>query len=138
MRPVSTAGPSAAELAGTLGVELRRVTGRLRGLAVDRLGQPVAGWPSRAAAVRVVAQRLADAAADLEGARPVDRAGDRPSGGPPAHVHRPLPVLADHALADQLTVTALDLQAALRGRTDPPPPAAVAAVQELAALRRVL
>ena len=78
--------------------ELRRTVDRVRGLAILRLEAAYEPEPSRAAAVLALAQRLADAAADLA-------AEDR----------RALPVLAPHAAGDQLAVCGHDLRAAADG-----------------------
>ncbi len=102
--------------------EIARIADRLRTFSLVRLGEPVAGHSSRAAAVRAVVQALADAAAGLEG-------------GP----RREVPRLADAAVGDQLAVIGADLVAAGGSA-----PAAVAdpvldrALRELVDLRRLI
>ena len=73
-------------------VELGRLATRLATLGPARLARPAQDGVSRADRVRPVLQELADRAADLEG---------RP--------RRPVPVLAPHALADQLVVLVRDV-----------------------------
>jgi hypothetical protein len=77
--------------------ELERVADRLRTLSQARLAAAVPGAESRAAAARVVAQRLADAAARL---------AEEPT--------RTLPTLSDLAVGDQLAVCGHDLVAAMQ------------------------
>jgi hypothetical protein len=79
-----------------LEADLRRTVDRLRTLGLARLGASFAPEPTRADAARGVAQRLADAAADLEG-------------GP----RRTLPRVADPAVGDQVAVCGHDLRAAV-------------------------
>ena len=97
--------------------ELRRVVDRLAGLSPAQLAAPVGAHPSRVAAGRSLARALADAAAELEG-------------GPA----RPLPVLRETAVADQVAVTGNDLLAAAPG------PAATLeqALEQVRELRRLL
>jgi hypothetical protein len=73
--------------------ELRRTVDRVRGLALTRLDAPFEPEPTRAG----LAQRLVDAAADLEGLP-----------------RRPLPALAASACGDVLAVAGQDLLAAAR------------------------
>lgn len=75
-----------------LATQLGRVAERLRTLSLARLQAPVPGWPSRAVAARAVAQRCADVTAAIEG-----------------RAARPLPVLSDLAVGDQVSVCAGDL-----------------------------
>lgn len=123
-----SAGERWAQLREELAREERRVVDRLRGLSLDRLGRAPADGPAPAHAARACAQALADVAADLE-------AGPR----------RPVPVLAAHAAADQVAVTAHDVAQAAAGHA----PADVvgdrtavdalaAAVDAVVALRRAL
>lgn len=92
-----TSGDGAMTLPGTepadareaVARELRRVGDRLRSMPLQRLEGDLA------AAARRASQRLADLSADAEGER-----------------RRPMPVLAAHALGDQVTVTGNDLLAA--------------------------
>jgi hypothetical protein len=98
-----------APLAEELAADVRRVADRLRTLSAARLAGPPAppedGMPpyrSRAQAARGAAQAMADAAAALESA---------PTGG--WVERRPLPELADFAVAEQVAVTGHDLLAAL-------------------------
>jgi hypothetical protein len=79
-----------------LEADLRRTVDRLRTLGLARLGASFEPEPTRADAARGVAQRLADAAADVEG---VPR--------------RTLPRLADPAVGDQVAVCGHDLLAAV-------------------------
>lgn len=108
---------------GRLATQLERTVDRLRGLGLARLGASFEPEPTRADAARAAAQRLADAAAQLEG-------------GP----SRQLPRLADHAVPDQVAVCGHDLLAAARGRDDEPAVAAllVEAAEHLLDLRRRL
>jgi hypothetical protein len=100
-----------------IAADVRRVSDRLRTLSATRLAAPPAppapparphvggageDHASRAAAGRAVAQRLADAAADLEAAA----AGVEPG-------RRPLPELPDLSVGDQVAVAGHDLLAAL-------------------------
>jgi len=78
--------------------ELRRTVDRVRGLAILGLEAAYEPEPSRAEAVRALAQRLADDAADLA-----------------AEARRALPALAPHAAGDQLAVCGHDLRAAAEG-----------------------
>jgi hypothetical protein len=79
-----------------LEADLRRTVDRLRTLGLARLGASFAPEPTRADAARDVAQRLADLAADLEGAP-----------------RRTVPRLADAAVGDQVAVCGHDLVAAV-------------------------
>jgi len=102
--------------------ELRRTVDRVRGLAILGLEAAYEPEPSRAEAVRALAQRLADDAADLA-------AEDR----------RALPVLAPHAAGDQLAVCGHDLRAAADGGAPADRDAVLdAASDALLALRRRL
>jgi hypothetical protein len=95
--------------------ELGRVATRLRGLSLERLQRADAHGVTPASRTHDCAQHLADLAADAVGR-------DR----------RPVPVLAAHASADQLTVTAHDV---LDEGDDS---AVAAAAAALTGLRRVL
>jgi hypothetical protein len=95
--------------------ELGRVVTRLRGLSLERLQRPDDAGVSPASRTHDCAQRLADLAADAAG---------RP--------RRPVPGLAAHASADQLTVVAHDVLA------EGDEPAVAAAAEALTALRRAL
>jgi hypothetical protein len=79
-----------------LEADLRRTVQRLRTLGLTRLAASFEPEPTRADAARGVAQRLADAAADLEG---------RP--------RRTVPRLANGAVGDQVAVCGHDLLAAV-------------------------
>jgi hypothetical protein len=74
--------------------ELGRVVGRLRGLSLERLQRPDDQGVTPASRTHDCAQHLADLAADAAGR-------DR----------RPVPALAAHGAADQLTVVARDVLA---------------------------
>ena len=74
--------------------ELRRVADRLRSLGLSRLERAGEGGRSPADLAHETAQTLADLAADACG-----------------RVRRRVPVLAAHALSDQVTVTGNDLLA---------------------------
>ncbi len=78
--------------AGRLVVEVGRTADRLRSMGVARLGAAFEPEPTRAAAARAVAQRLANAAADLLG-----------------DGHRAVPVVAVSAAGDQVAVCGRDL-----------------------------
>jgi hypothetical protein len=95
--------------------ELGRVATRLRGLSLARLQRPDDQGVTPAGRTHDCAQHLADLAADAAG---------RP--------RRPVPVLAAHGVADQLTVVAHDVLA------EGDEPAVVAAAAALTALRRAL
>jgi hypothetical protein len=95
--------------------ELGRAVTRLRGLSLERLQRPDDQGVTPASRTHRCAQRLADLAADAAG---------RP--------RRPVPVLAAHGVADQLTVTAHDVLA------DGDDAAVAAAAAALTALRRAL
>jgi hypothetical protein len=72
--------------------DLRRTVDRLRGMGLARLAAGFEPEPTRADAARVVAQRLADLAAEVAG-EPV----------------RGVPRLGDHAVGDQVAVCGRDL-----------------------------
>ena len=97
-----------------LEVQLRRTVDRLRTLGLARLGASFEPEPTRADAAHRVAQRLADAAADLEGLE-----------------RRPVPRLADSAVGDQVAVTGHDLLAAAAAADAVEGEAACAAAAEL-------
>lgn len=102
--------------------QLERTVDRLRSLAIARLSAPFEPEPSRADAARLVAQRLADVAAGLEG-----------------DVPRSLPRLADPAVGDQLAVCGRDLlDAAAHADHDQAEAVLVAAASDLLDLRRRL
>ena len=84
-----------------LAQEVERLADRLRTLSDVRLAKPLPPYASRADAARAVVQRLADAAAVLEG-RPV----------------REVPRLPDLAVGDQVAVTGADLVVAARATGD--------------------
>lgn len=113
--------PSDADPGRLLAVQLERTVDRLRALGIARLSASFEPEPSRAAAARAVAQRLADDAADLEG-----------------EPRRALPVLADAAAGDQVAVCGHDLLAAASGREadDDVAPRLIAAADLLLDLRR--
>jgi hypothetical protein len=75
--------------------DLERTVDRLRSLALTRLAAPFEPEATRADAARELVQRLADLAADLEGAP-----------------RREVPRLADRAVGDQLAVVGHDLAGA--------------------------
>lgn len=104
-----------------LEADLRRTVDRLRTLGLARLGASFDPEPTRADAARAVAQRLADAAADLEG-------------GP----RRNVPRVADAAVGDQVAVCGHDLLAAVAAGDGVPEAEAVvlAAADDLLDLRR--
>lgn len=95
--------------------ELERVATRLRGLSLERLTRADAQGVTPASRAHDCSQHLADLAAAAAGR-------DR----------RPVPVLAPHAAADQLTVAARDVLA------EGDEPAVAAAAEALTALRRAL
>ncbi|MDQ1617419.1 MAG: hypothetical protein QOJ60_3358 [Actinomycetota bacterium] len=84
--------------------DVRRVADRLRGLSQARLSAPVPGHPSRAAAGRALAARLARAAQGVEAC-----------GDPAEPTWRDLPELSDFAVGDQVAVTGNDLFRSLAG-----------------------
>jgi hypothetical protein len=91
-------GSTRAELAA----EVRRVADRLRTLSEAKLAGPLPPHPSRSAGGRALAQALAVAAQGIE-----DRAlADEPQ-------WRPVPVLSDLIVGDQVAVTGHDLIALL-------------------------
>ncbi len=79
-------------MTGDLAVELDRVVDRLRGMPLTKLSAPWPPYPSRAAGARALAQRLADAAADVSG-----------------EPRRVVPDVGDSAVGDQVAVTGADL-----------------------------
>ena len=87
-----------------LDADVRRVTDRARNLSQARLAAPVGSHPSRAHAVRVVAQQLAEAAQGIAAREDPTEPG-----------WRDLPVLSDLAVGDQLAVVGRDLIAELAG-----------------------
>jgi hypothetical protein len=91
-----------ADLRAGLEADLRRVTDRLGGLSASRLAAPAPPYASRVQAARHLAGALAVAAQGVE-----QRALERE----PAW--RPLPVLADFAVADQVAVVGHDLAEAV-------------------------
>jgi hypothetical protein len=95
--------------------ELERVVTRLRSLSVERLTRADAQGFTPVSLARACAQHLADLAADAAG-----------------RSRRPLPVLAAHAAADQVTVVAHDVLA------EGDEPEVAAAAEALTALRRAL
>lgn len=98
-----------------LEADLGRTVDRLRTLGLARLGASFAPEPTRADAARVVAQRLADLAADLEG-----------------EPRRTVPRLADAAVGDQVAVCGHDLlAAAAAAQPDPDVDAAVLVAADL-------
>jgi hypothetical protein len=104
-----------------LEADLRRTVDRLRTLGLARLAASFDPEPTRADAAREVAQRLADAAADLES-------------GP----RRTVPRLADAAVGDQVAVCGHDLLAAVAAGHGVPGAEAVVlgAADDLRDLRR--
>jgi hypothetical protein len=82
-------------MTGDLAVELDRVVDRLRSMPLTKLSAPWPPYPSRAAGARALAQRLADAAADVSG-----------------EPRRVVPDVGDSAVGDQVAVTGADLLAA--------------------------
>jgi hypothetical protein len=98
----SDAGAGWADLRAALEADLRRVGDRMSGLSAAQLAAPVPPHGSRASAARHTAGVLAVAAQGVE-----ERAGE----GEP--VWRPLPVLADFAVADQVAVMGHDLALAM-------------------------
>ena len=74
--------------------ELGRVVTRLRGLSLDRLQRPDGQGVTPVSRTHECAQHLADLAADAVG-----------------RARRPVPALAAHGVADQLTVVAHDVLA---------------------------
>ena len=101
--------------ADALRVECSRVVDRLHSLAPARLARPDEQGSTPADRAHLVAQRLADLAADAAGR-------DR----------RPVPRLADHAAGDQVAVLGADVLA------EGDAAAHAAALAELTALRRSL
>jgi len=100
-----------------LRVEVGRVADRLRSMSQERLTRGFPPYASRAAAALELAQRLADAAADItEG--PAER--------------RTVPDLGPLVVGDQVAVTGADLVEAASGLGhDPRVDACVAALREL-------
>lgn len=104
--------------------EITRLADRLRSLSDARLRRPLPAGPTAADAAHTLAQRLADAAARLEGRAP-----------------REVPRLHDLAVGDQVAVTGQDLAtaAATRARAgDPAGAELAAAVDACRALSAVL
>ena len=98
MRRVIAVPPALAD-------EIDRVVAKLRTTPGARLAAPLAGpFPSRAAAGRALALTFAEAAQGIEDAAL-----------PAMPVWRPLPVLADLAVGDQVKVVAHDFLTALVG-----------------------
>jgi hypothetical protein len=95
--------------------ELGRVVTRLRGLSLERLQRPDEEGTTPASRTHDCSQHLADLAADAAG-----------------RARRPVPVLAAHGVADQLTVVAHDVLA------EGDDAAVAAAAAALTALRRAL
>jgi hypothetical protein len=89
---------------GTLARDIDRLADRFRHLGESRLRAAAGGRPSRAAAGRELAQRLADLAAAVEA----------PPGTAP--VARRVPDDGPFAVGDQIAVTGHDLLAALAAR----------------------
>jgi hypothetical protein len=86
----------AAQLEAQIATEVRRLVDRLATLTSTRLAEPAPPYASRAAAAHALAQHLVDVTAALE--------------------NRTIPVLPwidELTVADQLAVTAQDLQTAL-------------------------
>jgi len=90
-----------------LEADVRRATDRARNLSQARLAAPVGSQPSRAHAIRGVAQQLAEAAQGIAAREDPTEPG-----------WRELPVLSDLAVGDQLAVVGSDLLAEL-ARCDP-------------------
>jgi hypothetical protein len=111
--------PSGGTSAERFDVELHRTVDRVRGLALTRLEAAYDPEPTRADAVRGLAQRLADDAAHLSG-----------------EPRRELPVLGVHAAGDQLAVCGQDLLEAASATGDEA--ALDAAAEALRELRRRL
>ncbi len=115
--------PSDDAAAEVYAAQLGRTVDRLRSLAIARLTASFEPEPTRADAARGLAQRLADAAATLEG-----------------EPRRALPRLADSAVGDQVAVCGRDLLEASSTRLDAPAVVAMLATlaDELLDLRRRL
>jgi hypothetical protein len=90
----------AAELEAKIAAEVRRLVDRLATLTTTRLAEPAPPYASRATAAHALAQRFVDVTADVEDHAPI------PS----------LPWIDELTVADQLAVTAQDLQTALAAR----------------------
>lgn len=100
-----------------LQVEVGRVADRLRAMSQERLTRGFPPYDSRAAAALEVAQRLADAAADVTGG---------------SAERRTVPDLGPLVVADQVAVTGTDLVQAASGLGDDPRvDACVAALRHL-------
>lgn len=91
-----------------LRIEVRRVAERLRSMSVERLCRGFPPYASRAAAALALAQRLADAAEELE----AEAQGRQP-------VRRAVPDLGPLVVGDQVAVTGEDLAAAAEVLADP-------------------
>lgn len=96
--------------------DVRRLADRLRGLSEARLVEPLPPHPSRAAAARAIAQRLADAAREL---------------ADPGAPRRTVPDLGVFAVGDQVAVTGSDLLATASAEGRDVPDELVAAVADL-------
>lgn len=102
---ISMIGNHPAEPADRLDWEIRAVAERLRALSAARLRAPLPPYPSREQAGRMLAQRLADAAAAVS-------AGG--SDAPP--VWREMPEIDVFAVGEQVAVAGYDLVHALADR----------------------
>jgi hypothetical protein len=98
------AGDGWGPLRDEIAADVRRVADRLRSLSQSRLAAPAPPYASRADAARAAAQALADAAQGL---------AERACGPEPSW--RPLPLLSDFAVGDQVAVTGRDLLDELSG-----------------------
>jgi hypothetical protein len=104
-----------------LRTEVHRVADRLRSMSQERLSRPFPPYASRAAAALVLAQLLADTAADLEAVDP-----------------RTLPDLGSLAVGDQVAVTGTDVVTAAYVLPGPGDPRVQRCLDALAELRRAL
>jgi hypothetical protein len=120
--PTPLSDTDAVDALAVLARDIDRVADRLRSMALNRLGAPVAG-PGPAQTRAAGGQGAGTAA---RGARGCDRAPRGPA----------VPLLADAAAGDQVAVTGADLLAAAR-EAGPDPGAAAAVDGALAELRRV-
>jgi hypothetical protein len=100
-------GNPLAEPEDRLAWEIRAVAERLRRLSPARLGLPLPPYPSRAQAGRLLAQRLADAAAGVAA---------RDSDQPPQW--RDVPEIELFAVGEQVAVTGNDLVLELAGLSE--------------------